>query len=79
MLFLQELHFDGEYVEVARAEYPLVGGVHDGNGKNCYTVTFPETSAKYLKVTAGTIEALPEWHNAKGRPGFVFIDEVIVK
>lgn len=68
-----------EYVEVARTEYPLVGGVHDGNGKNCYTVTFPETSAKYLKVTAGTIEALPEWHNAKGRPGFVFIDEVIVK
>ena len=44
---------DGKnFTEVTRAEYPLSGGYHDGNGKNNYTVTFPETSAKYLKVTA---------------------------
>ena len=43
------------------------------------TLTFPETSARYLKVVAGCLEALPEWHGGKGRPGFVFVDEIVVK
>ena len=54
------------------------------NQKNVYEniefpLTFPETTAKYLKVVAGCLEALPEWHSGKGRPGFVFVDEIIVK
>lgn len=67
-----------EYTTVAHAEYPVEGGVDDGNGCNGYTVTFPETSARYLKVTARCIEALPEWHSGKGNPGFVFVDEIVV-
>ena len=42
------------------------------------SVTFPETSARYLKVTAACLEALPEWHSGKGNPGFVFVDEIVV-
>ncbi len=68
-----------EYTEAARAEYAVEGGVDDGNGCQEYTLTFPETSAKYLKVTANCIEALPEWHSGKGSPGFIFIDEIIVE
>ncbi len=68
-----------DYTEAARAEYAVEGGVDDGNGRQEYTVTFPETSAKYLKVTAKCIPALPEWHSGKGSPGFIFIDEIIVK
>ncbi len=68
-----------EYTELARAEYPVEPGMSDGNGNREFTVTFPETSAKYLKVTARCLEALPEWHHAKGRGGFLFVDEVIVK
>lgn len=68
-----------EYTEAARAEYALEGRVNDGNGCKDYTLTFPETSARYLKVTAKTIEALPEWHSGNGRPGFLFVDELIVK
>jgi len=30
-------------------------------------------------VTAGTIEALPEWHGAHGSKGFLFVDEISVK
>ena len=67
-----------EYTEVAHEEYPVEGGVDDGNGCNEYTVTFPETSAKYLKVTARCLEALPDWHSGKGNPGFVFVDEIVV-
>ncbi len=68
-----------EFTEAARREYPVEGGMNDGNGCHELTVTFPETSAKFLKVTAQTIQSMPEWHPAKGRAGYVFVDEVIVK
>ena len=68
-----------EYTEVARQDYPIDTEYDHGNGCREYTVNFPETSAKYLKVKAGCVEALPEWHSGNGRPGFVFVGEVIVK
>ena len=68
-----------EFSEVARQEYPTEKGYNEGNGCRDYTVNFPESSAKYLKVKAGCLEALPEWHSGKGRPGFVFVGEIIVK
>ena len=71
---------DGEnYTEVAYAEYTVEGLVDDGNGCQDYTLCFPATTAKYLKVKAEVIKALPEWHSGAGRPGFLFVDEVIVK
>ncbi len=71
---------DGEtFTEVARNEYPLTGGMDDCNGRLEYTATFPETSAKLLKVTSRCVESLPEWHRAKRSRGYLFIDEVIVK
>ena len=71
---------DGEnFTEVAHTEYALEGRTDDGNGCHEYTLTFPETSARYLKVHAGCILTLPEWHSGAGRPGFLFVDEIIVK
>ena len=67
--FLGELQKKGEY-EIESQDEP-----------NCpkeYTLEFPETSARYLKITAKVIESLPEWHSGKGRPGFVFVDEIMV-
>ena len=69
----------GTFTETAYAEYPVEGRVDDGNGCKEYTLTFPETTAKYLKVEAACIEALPDWHSGKGHPGFVFVDEIIVR
>lgn len=69
-----------EYTEVVHQDYPTDNNYDDGNGCRDYTVEFPETlSAKYLKVKAGCLETLPEWHSGKGRPGFVFVGEIIVK
>ncbi len=68
-----------EYTEIARQDYPVDSNYDDGNGCRDYTMNFPETSAKYLKVQAGCLETLPEWHSGKGRPGFVFVGEIIVK
>lgn len=71
---------DGEdFTEVAHTKYALEGGVDDGNGCHEYTLNFPETSARYLKVHAGCLLALPEWHSGAGRPGFLFVDEIIVR
>ena len=71
---------DGEnYTEVAYAAYKVEGRVDDGNGCHDYTLSFPATTAKYLKVKAEVIKALPEWHSGAGRPGFLFVDEIIVR
>ena len=71
---------DGEnYTEVAYAAYKVEGRVDDGNGCHDYTLTFPETSARYLKIKAEVIKALPDWHSGAGRPGFLFVDEIIVR
>ena len=67
-----------DFAEIARTEFPVEGKIDDGNGCQKFSITFSETSAKYLKVTGNTIKALPEWHSGKGRPGFVFVDEIIV-
>jgi hexosaminidase len=70
---------DGKnFTEVARAEYPAEGPDEE-NGKKEYTLTFPETSAKYIKITSRTLEELPQWHDGRGRNAFVFIDEIIVR
>ena len=68
-----------EYTEIASVKYEIEGGVDDGNGCQDYTLSFPATSAKYLKVQGETLLALPQWHSGAGRPGFLFVDEVIVK
>jgi hypothetical protein len=36
-------------------------------------------SGRYIKVTAKTGGALPQWHESAGNPTHIFIDEVIVK
>ena len=69
---------DMDFQTVAYVEYPLEGK-NDPDGIKEYTVTFPETDSKYLHITARTLEALPEWHKAKGKKGYLFVDEVIVK
>ena len=70
---------DGEnFAEVASAEYePAAQDFEDGIVD--YTLNFPETSARYIKVIAPNIESLPTWHHAAGRKGYVFVDEIIVK
>jgi hexosaminidase len=65
------------YTEVAKAEYPIESKAAP-NGIKEYSVSFPETSARFVKVFAKTLEALPEWHPGAGHGGFLFIDEIVV-
>ena len=71
---------DGEnFTEVAHVDIECVGQMDDANGCQDYTLTFSQTSAKYLKVIAGCCTSLPEWHPGAGHPAFLFVDEVLVK
>lgn len=67
------------YSEAASQTIEDNGLMNEGNGCQDYTLTFAETSAKFLKVVADTYTELPEWHPGAGHPGFIFIDEIIVK
>ena len=41
--------------------------------------TFPEIEVRYIKVTATSPKVLPDWHEYKGQPCWIFCDELIVE
>lgn len=44
-----------------------------------YELTFPQTTTRYVKVTATSEHNIPEWHGGRGKPAFLFVDEISVK
>lgn len=44
-----------------------------------YELTFPQTTTRYVKVTATSEHNIPEWHGGKGKLAFLFVDEISVK
>ena len=53
-------------------------GERTADGIIPYEVTFPTTSARYLRVVARTVESIPAWHPAHGNRAHMFIDEITV-
>lgn len=49
------------------------------DGVRKYKVEFPETSARYLRVVARTVNPLPEWFSKQPRKGHLFVDEIMVE
>ena len=41
--------------------------------------SFGEKKARYVKIEAENIGAVPHWHEAAGSPAWIFIDEIIIK
>ena len=68
-----------DFREVAKNEYAPVGP--DGKERITvnYTMTFPETTAKYIHVTVEPQSETPSWHKKKGTPTYLYIDEILVK
>ena len=60
-------------------EIETIDNIDDGNGRQEYTLTFTPSEARYLKVIANSVTEIPDWHTGKGSPGFLFVDEIIVK
>ena len=67
-----------DFTEVAKAEYE-VEGKDVPNGLKQRNISFPETSAKYIRIVGEPVKAMPSWHERAGSNGFLFIDEVVVE
>lgn len=72
-----EVSDDGEtYRQVATESYPLPTAHTSGIIR--HQLKFDATQARYVKVIAGSVKVLPDWHAGKGKPGFLFVDEIEV-
>ena len=43
-----------------------------------HKLDFPTVKARYVKVLATSERSIPEWHSGKGKPAFLFVDEISV-
>ena len=66
-----------DWTTVASEKYPVATG-NESLIRN-HTLTFPETEAQYVRVIATPLAALPAWHTGKGKPAFIFVDEIVVE
>lgn len=74
-----EVSEDGEnFSEVAVADNGVENETDPDMLKD-FTLTFPETTARYIKVTIEPVKNIPDWHYAAGRRTYVFVDELIVR
>ena len=52
---------------------------NSADGINTYELNFSQTKARFIKVHATSEHSIPDWHAGKGKPGFLFVDEISVK
>ncbi|MCH5232927.1 MAG: family 20 glycosylhydrolase [Muribaculaceae bacterium] len=68
---------DGKtWKEVAFEQYPAM--TEAKNGVFNHALSFAPVDTRYVKLTLGLENSIPEWHNGKGNPGFLFVDEIYV-
>lgn len=48
------------------------------NLKTVISARMDETKARYLRVRATSLGAIPDWHQARGRKAWLFVDEILV-
>ncbi len=44
-----------------------------------FSFEFPQTTARYLKITALSHKTCPDWHRGANQPAWVFVDEIVVE
>lgn len=73
-----EVSTDGKlFTPVAVVQYPAMTGYE--TDIKTHVMEFPQTDARYVRVKAECETVSPEWQDAaKGKPGFLFVDELIV-
>lgn len=46
------------------------------NDRMIQGVAYDPVNTRYVKIKANSVKSLPAWHGAKGKPGFLFVDEI---
>ena len=69
---------DGKtFKQVATKQLPALG---ENAADKVYThkLDFQPTKARYVKLKAASERSIPEWHSGKGKPAFLFVDEISI-
>lgn len=66
------------FKKLVSAEYPVMQE-NDRNGIYEHKLSFAPVKAQYVRVIASTEKSLPEWHGGKGKPAFIFVDEITIE
>ena len=77
-----EVSEDGEnFRQIATEAYPALTEADrkDRNGINEHTLSFDAANARFVKVKMASEKSMPAWHGGKGKPAFMFVDEIIVR
>lgn len=76
--FSIEASTDGkEFAPVASEGYPALAQ-EDRNGIYSHKLTFAPITTRYVKVVARSEQSIPAWHDGKGKPAFLFVDEILL-
>jgi len=70
---------DGEHFTQAASMTVKPDGPTDPDDIRNYTLSFPETAARYLRVVATAEKSIPDWHPGKGRHSYLFVGEIAVE
>lgn len=74
-----EISTDGvNYREVGDSELPM-GKSNEPTSIHNFAANFVAQKAKFVRITAKIIPALPKGHNGEGKPGWLFADEIVVE
>ncbi|HSO88994.1 MAG TPA: chitobiase/beta-hexosaminidase C-terminal domain-containing protein [Draconibacterium sp.] len=70
---------DGKQFEnIAEAKFPEADK-SEQRGARAFSCEFPQgTSFKYYKFTVANWNKLPQWHPGKGKPAWIFVDELFL-
>lgn len=68
-----------KYFELGKMDAPLARD-NQKDQRIEYTIDFPlRKKLKYIKVVAEYPGTIPKWHPGKGKPCFIFADEIIIR
>ncbi|NTW25522.1 MAG: DUF4838 domain-containing protein, partial [Lentimicrobium sp.] len=67
-----------EFTTVYRQSIPEPA-INHGQKPVHFSFEFPETRARFLRITAVGQKTCPEWHRGSGQPAWLFVDELVVQ
>ena len=67
-----------QFTKVASEEYPAMKAT-DKKGIVEHQLTFSPVKTRYVRVIVQTEKVLPDWHDGKGKPSFLFVDEIVIR
>lgn len=69
---------DPAKMQLLKKIQPVMPGKDAPNIMQGITCEFPARDITCIKIVAVPLQKLPSWHNGKGKPAWIFIDEILV-